>query len=450
MRCSRYSSSFACFALGILLVAIADAAPEDPLVRVEGQVITRADLRLPDVPGETPEALRRRTVRAIGGAIDRRLLLAEAAKAFAGAAGMEALLAELGDTELKRLSDRLGSRLKARRYLAERGLTVEQYKRGRSEQLLIAKFLDDTVLSAVNVPPAQIRRYYDEHIDKFKLPDRIAYRQIVLPYTSQADKQARAAEAQGILDELKGGADFGKLADKHSEEPGKAPGGAHVLPVRTVVTSESKPGQGAVLTYHQIRFDVPNAAAGADVRRLAAQVLAALQKGADFEKLADKHSADAKTHPGGRRVIELDAENADWRPPVLKGVAEGKLSGIVQLSAMTFAIARLDSVKRTAATGDVTPVPSEPTLWRPPALKGLKIGETSAIVDRTADHGGCLVIARLDGIKRANLVSFEKAQAAIRKLLRSALQQKALEQYTARLRRTARVEYLPAGVAFRP
>ncbi len=445
MLCSRYSSLCACFALGILLAAIAHAGPEDPLVRVDGQVITRADLRLPDVPGERHEALHERTAQALAGAIDRRLLLTKAAEAFAAAGSTEDLLAELGNTELKRLSDRLGSRLKARRYLAERGLTVEQYKRARAEQLLVAKFLADTVLAGANVPPARIRRYYDEHIDEFKLPDRIAYRQIVLAYTSEQDKQARHAEALAILTELKGGTDFGKLADEHSDERGKAAGGLHVVPVPTVVAPESKPGQGAVLTYHQIRFDVPDAARKEDVLRLAEKVLAELKKGADFEKLADKHSADAKTYPGGRRVVKLDAKNADWRPRVLRGVAEGKLSGVVQLSPMTYAIARLDSVKRTAAVAP-TPDPPKPALWCPPVLEGLKVGETTGVVDR----GGCLVIARLESIRAAGLVPFEKAQAVIRNQLRQALQQKALEQYTARLRRTAHVEYLPAGAAFRP
>jgi len=445
MQSSRYSCYRACFALGILLVAVAHAGPGDPLVRVDGHVITRADLRLQDVPGESPEALHVRTAQALGAAIDRRLLLTKAGEALTGGESTEELLTELGNTELKQLNDRLGSRLKARRYLAERGLTVEQYKRARAEQLLIAKFLADTVLSTVNVPPARIRRYYDENIHEFRLPDRIAYRQIVLAYVSKADRQARSVEAQAILDELNAGADFGKLADKHSDERGKVPGGLHIVAVPAVVAPTSKPGKGAVLTYHQIRFDVTDAAGKAEVLRRAEQVLAELQNGADFEKLADKHSVDAKAHPGGRRVIELEAANAEWRPRVLKGVAEGKLSGVVQLSAMTFAIARLDSVKRTAAI-DVPPDSPEPTLWRPPVLSGLKIGETSAVLDRS----GCLVIARLESVKRASVVTFVKAQAIIRDRLRKALQQTALEQFSARLRRTAHVEYLPAGAAFRP
>jgi parvulin-like peptidyl-prolyl cis-trans isomerase-like protein len=428
-----------------MLAVVCAAEPEDALVRVNGQTVTRADLRLEDVPGEMAGALRVRTARALVVAIDRRLLLDEALKAFVGADGADALLEELGKTEMTQLSDRLGSRLKARRYLAERGVTVEQYKRARAEQLLVAKFLSDTVLAAVNVPPAHIRRYYDEHPDEFRLPDRIAYRQIVLVSTSEADKKRRRAEAEDLLKQLKAGADFGKLADQHSDERAKPRGGLRIVPVPVVIPPAAHPGQGVVLTYHQIRFDAPDAARKDQVQELAAQVLVDLQNGADFEELAAKHSSDADTHPGGRRVVELDAASADWRPPVLKGVAEGKLSGVVQLSLLTFGIARLDSVKpQTGAV--VAPVPVEPTLWRPPILKGLKAGETTGVVER----GYLLVIARLDSIKRAAPAPFETAQAIIRQKLRGSLQQAALDRYTLRLRGTAHVEYLPAGATFKP
>jgi len=372
MRCSRYRFLWVFCALALAPAAVDAVGPGDELVRIDGQVITRADLHLTAVPQESPEALHARTARALSGVIERRLVLAKALEQFAGADGAEALLTELGNSELKGLNERLGSQLKTRRYLAELGLTMEQFKRARAEQLLVSKFLSDTVVAAVSVSPAQIRRYYEEHPDQFRLPDRIAYRQIVLVCTSEADKRRRSAEADALLKLLKDGADFGKLADRHS--------------------------------------------------------------------------ADAKARPGGLRVVELDAANVNWRPPVLKDVAVGKLSGVVQLSEITFAIARLDSVKPKAGAEDVAPDTREPVLWRPPVLKGLKVGETTGVVDR----GDRLVIARLENVKPAGPAEFDKVQGVIRDQLRGVLRQAALDRYTARLRETAHVEYLPAGEAFKP
>jgi parvulin-like peptidyl-prolyl isomerase len=98
------------------------------------------------------------------------------------------------------------------------------------------------------------------------------------------------------------------------------------------------------LLYRQILMTVGDPQQQAARLALAQQVLKQLKAGGDFAKLADQYSADSDVYPGGLHAVEVPADNADWRPPVLAGLAAGQISE-VQPVGDSFAIVKFESVR---------------------------------------------------------------------------------------------------------
>jgi peptidyl-prolyl cis-trans isomerase D len=72
----------------------------------------------------------------------------------------------------------------------------------------------------------QIRKFYDDHLlDRFTDPEEIRARHILVqvePGADEATKTKARAEADDLLAQARGGADFAELAKKHSKDPGSA------------------------------------------------------------------------------------------------------------------------------------------------------------------------------------------------------------------------------------
>jgi parvulin-like peptidyl-prolyl isomerase len=98
------------------------------------------------------------------------------------------------------------------------------------------------------------------------------------------------------------------------------------------------------LLYRQILITVSDPQQQAARLALAQQVLKQLRAGGDFARLADQHSADRDAYPGGLHAVEVPEGNADWRPPVLAGLAAGQISDVQQVGD-SFAIAKFESVQ---------------------------------------------------------------------------------------------------------
>ena len=79
----------------------------------------------------------------------------------------------------------------------------------------------------ITLPEAQLRAAYSASMDNYRQPERVKVRHILLMTQGKpdAEKKSQLAKAQGILKQLRGGADFAELAKKVSEDPGTAPKG---------------------------------------------------------------------------------------------------------------------------------------------------------------------------------------------------------------------------------
>jgi len=85
--------------------------------------------------------------------------------------------------------------------------------------------LDEAQIGAtVQVPEEQLRQVYAQQQDRFRTPERVRARHILIKTVDRpaAEIPALQKKAEDLLKQLKGGADFAGLAKKNSEDPGSA------------------------------------------------------------------------------------------------------------------------------------------------------------------------------------------------------------------------------------
>jgi peptidyl-prolyl cis-trans isomerase D len=116
-------------------------------------------------------------------------------------------------------------------------------------------FLIDEVRTAagMQISDDDLRRAYNEQLDRFRTPERLKIRHILLKTTDKPEAEVKKLEekAQSLLKQLQGGADFATLAKANSEDPGSATQGGdlgYVTKGQTVPNFEEaawtlKPGQ---------------------------------------------------------------------------------------------------------------------------------------------------------------------------------------------------------------
>lgn len=92
-----------------------------------------------------------------------------------------------------------------------------------SFQLLI---VDEKKLAEnVTIPEAQLRQTYQKNLDRFRTPERVQARHILIDAGKDKSKEEvdkAKAKAEDLDKQLKAGADFAELAKKNSQDPGSA------------------------------------------------------------------------------------------------------------------------------------------------------------------------------------------------------------------------------------
>ena len=89
-------------------------------------------------------------------------------------------------------------------------------------------FLDlEQLRLRANISQDQIRGYYDQHIDSYKLPDRAHVAHILFKTVGKTDAESEEIrkKAEDVLKKAKSGANFGDLAKQNSEDTTKDKGG---------------------------------------------------------------------------------------------------------------------------------------------------------------------------------------------------------------------------------
>ena len=219
----------ASIALGVLL-ALAAAGPVRPALaaKVEDRIvaIVNSDLiMLSEVKRELAPERERIEKQYRGNELSRRLQMAEA---IALTRMIERRLqlqeakvrnVDVGDQEVKL----------ALKQLIQQGEKLDEKDpasmKSVRDQLTLLKVVDREVRSGVMVADPEMKRYYQEHRDRFALPEEYTLSQIFLKARTSDDLADLKAKAREIMTQLKQGESFEDLALQYSDDPTGSRGG---------------------------------------------------------------------------------------------------------------------------------------------------------------------------------------------------------------------------------
>jgi parvulin-like peptidyl-prolyl isomerase len=106
------------------------------------------------------------------------------------------------------------------------GIGLPEFIKRQKQQATQQFVLQREVYSKVAVEDNELRAYYEDHKDEYRLASRFRIRELVLAKGATAEEQAEARKQLGeIQAELKGGKPFEALARQFSTSPSKATGG---------------------------------------------------------------------------------------------------------------------------------------------------------------------------------------------------------------------------------
>jgi peptidyl-prolyl cis-trans isomerase C len=201
----------------------------DVLARVNGEPVTKADfdrlIKNMEVSANQPIPAERRDEifrRALDQLVTYTVLLQEsrARKITVSDAEVEA--------NLKQMRSQFPNEDAFKKALAARGMSLEKLKSDAKIDMSINKMMEAEVANAAAPTDAQVREFYDKNPDKFKQEEAVRASHILFRVAENADaatKKKTLEQAQSVLKEARGGADFAELAKKYSADGSAQQGG---------------------------------------------------------------------------------------------------------------------------------------------------------------------------------------------------------------------------------
>lgn len=117
-------------------------------------------------------------------------------------------------------------------FLAQQGIDADTFRREIRAQQTVAALLDaEGALAGAQATERETRAYYDAHPERFDTGERLKASHILIRVPGDAPPQQRQElrkKAQGLLDQIRGGADFAALARQYSGDPASAARGGEM------------------------------------------------------------------------------------------------------------------------------------------------------------------------------------------------------------------------------
>ncbi|MCL5269596.1 MAG: peptidylprolyl isomerase [bacterium] len=129
----------------------------------------------------------------------------------------EPLTAERIDETFAQILEQHGGREK---FAEKFGLTAENegdFKKDVERRLRFERLVERITAAAGDPPDDEVKKYYEENIDRFTVPEMVRAAHIVKHPRPGWDEQKVQEELQGILAEIRGKDNFEEMAAKHSE-----------------------------------------------------------------------------------------------------------------------------------------------------------------------------------------------------------------------------------------
>jgi peptidyl-prolyl cis-trans isomerase C len=234
---SQPMKKFLAAVAGLVLAAMMTGRATEPadtavVARVNGKEIKRAELNAAmrglmmqfaqngrSIPPEQMDEFERDVLDEL---INRELVLQEAsAKPPAG-------LEDKVSAELARIEQQVGGPAEFEKALSESGLTVADYRARLRDNLIVQGAMLGLMTNAAAATPAEVQEFYDKNHERFRQPELVRARHIlvrVAPTASDDEKAAKKAQIDALLVRVKAGEDFGTLAKQFSEDPGSGSNG---------------------------------------------------------------------------------------------------------------------------------------------------------------------------------------------------------------------------------
>jgi peptidyl-prolyl cis-trans isomerase C len=112
--------------------------------------------------------------------------------------------------------------------LKERGMTVESLRKDARVDLSVTKLMEAETAALPGPSDLEAKDFYEKNPDRFKQEESVRASHILIRVDPKADAAAKKkarAEIDAVLKQAKAGADFGKLAQQHSQDGSAAQGG---------------------------------------------------------------------------------------------------------------------------------------------------------------------------------------------------------------------------------
>jgi len=180
--------------------------------------------QISDIYGGDELRSRREAVYASGleALIDRALILEDFEKS--GAAIPDRLVNDrINEIIFSRFNN---DRAAFERALIEQQVTQEEWRDEIRDRLVVSFLRRQEVTDKVKVSPFEVRRAYDSQLDKYKTPEEIRLRVLVLHKgATQEDRDVKAQEAVVLRGRILAGEDFAEVAKARSEGMKASEGG---------------------------------------------------------------------------------------------------------------------------------------------------------------------------------------------------------------------------------
>lgn len=112
--------------------------------------------------------------------------------------------------------------------LADRGMTVDQYKQELEIDMYMDQLIKKEIEPKIKIAEKDARAYYDKNKSKFQSEEKVRASIMLLkfnPKEGKAGEQAVLKKFESILLQVKNGSDFGALAQQHSQDSLSSKGG---------------------------------------------------------------------------------------------------------------------------------------------------------------------------------------------------------------------------------
>jgi parvulin-like peptidyl-prolyl isomerase len=176
---------------------------------------------------ETSPALREKRLRELYKAtldalIDRRLILASAIKTKVQ---LQSWAVESRVREIV-VNNFDGDKTKLHNLLAERKISLEEWKKNIEEDLMIQAMRYQQVEKRVTPTPTEVRNEYEANKGKYQTENAVAVSMIILDPPEKEGDESIEARAKKIAEALKGGTAFASLAKTYSKDAKASSGGS--------------------------------------------------------------------------------------------------------------------------------------------------------------------------------------------------------------------------------